>query len=243
MRKTITTTFFSLRSPVLGLVFLFTFHFSPFISIAQTPSQVIQKVNKNFSKVSNYSCDMLIHTDISFIKMNDIKAKIFFKRPNKFKIKAEGILLLPKQNPNYMFAMLSDTASYTAFKSGNEMVNGVNCSIINVLPLKDTADLILGKFWIDEARGIILKSNLTTRSNGTVLIEHFYGTNAQYALADKLIFTIETSKFKIPKALVADLNSDSDDDNKSDAENKTSKITLTFSNYLVNKGVDDAVFK
>lgn len=210
--------------------------------LAQTGAQIIDKVNHNFAKVNDYTADMNIHLDISFIKMKDITAKVFFKKPKKFKVKAEGIVVLPKQNPNYMMAMLLDTNSYSAIKTGTEIINGITTTIISVIPSADTADLILGKFWVDASRGLILKSHLTTKSNGTLEIEHFYGSNSSYALPDKLIFTIETAKFKLPKALVADLSSNSTDDSDK-PESKKGKITILFSNYLVNKGIDDKIFK
>lgn len=222
------------------LLLLITFY-SPNYSEAQTASQIINKVNTNFSKVNDYTADMSIHLDVSFVKMKDIMAKVYFKKPKKFKVKAEGIMLLPKQNPNNIQAMLEDTNSYSAIKTGTEITNGVNTSIITVIPSSDTADLILGKFWIDVNKGVILKSHLTTRSNGNLEIEHFYGVNSNYALPDKLIFTIETAKFKLPKALVVDLGSSTEDSKKE--ENKKGKITIVFSNYIVNKGVDDKIFK
>lgn len=208
---------------------------------AQTASQIINKVNTNFSRVNDYTADMNIHLDVSFIKMKDIAAKVFFKKPNKFKVKAEGIMLLPKQNPNNIQAMLKDTLSYNAIKTGTEIINGVSTTIITVIPNADTSDLILGKFWIDANKGLILRSHLTTRSNGNMEIEHFYGSNSNSALPDKLIFTIETSKFKLPKALVVDLDSASTASDK--PESKTGKIIIVFSNYILNKGVDDKIFK
>ena len=224
------------------LLVLFITLNSPNYSEAQTASQIINKVNTNFNKVNDYTADMSIHLDVSFVKMKDIMAKVYFKKPKKFKVKAEGIMLLPKQNPNNIQAMLEDTSSYSAIKTGTVITNGVNTSIITVIPNSDTADLILGKFWIDANKGVILKSHLTTRSNGNLEIEHFYGVNSNYALPDKLIFTIETSKFKLPKALVVDLGSSTTEDSKKE-ENKKGKITIVFSNYIVNKGVDDKIFK
>jgi len=223
------------------LVLLITLN-SPNYSEAQTASQIINKVNTNFNKVNDYTADMSIHIDVSFVKMKDIMAKVYFKKPKKFKVKAEGIMLLPKQNPNNIQAMLEDTNSYSAIKTGTEITNGFNTSIITVIPSSDTADLILGKFWINANKGVILKSHLTTRSNGNLEIEHFYGVNSNYALPDKLIFTIETSKFKLPKALVVDLGSSTTEDSKKE-ENKKGKITIVFSNYIVNKGVDEKIFK
>jgi len=167
--------------------------------------------------------------------------KVIYKKPDKFKVKAVGILVLPKQNANFLFSTLRDTTSYTAVKTGEELINGVKTQIINVIPTKDTADLILGKFWIDDAHGLVLKSQLTTKSQGTILIENTYGSMSQYALPDKMLFTIETQKFKLPKALALDLGSSLAKQGTATGDGK-GRITLTFSNYVVNKGISNEEF-
>jgi hypothetical protein len=43
----------------------------------------------------------------------------------------------------FFSALYGDTTSYTAVKTGEEMINGVKTQIINVIPTEDTADLIL----------------------------------------------------------------------------------------------------
>jgi hypothetical protein len=118
----------------------------------------------------------------------------------------------------------------------------VKTQIINVIPNKDTSDLILGKFWIDAERGLVLKSQLTTKSQGTIFIENSYGTMMQYALPDKMLFTIETQKFKLPKAMAMDLNSSSTK-KQTEPDDSKGRITLSFSNYIINKGVSSEQFR
>lgn len=211
------------------------------VLLAQTPKEVINTVNKRFGKVNDYTANVNIDCDISFIRIEPVTAKVFFKRPDQFRVKSPGILILPKQSANFFFAVLSDTGSYTAVKTGEEMVNGIITNVINIIPLQDTSDLILGKFWIDGVQGLVLKSQLTTKSQGTILVENFYGSMKQYALPDKMLFTVDIGKFKIPKAIAADLNRNTSA--KPVADDQKGRITLTFSDYVVNKGLNNEVFR
>ncbi|MBK9731047.1 MAG: hypothetical protein IPO83_07145 [Chitinophagaceae bacterium] len=209
--------------------------------LAQSPNEVITSVNNRFSKVNDYTANVNVSCNISFIKIEPINAKVFYKRPDKFRVKSTGILILPKQNANFYFTALADTNSFTAVKTGEEMIGGVQVQVINVIPSADTSDLILGKFWIDNVKGLVLKSQLTTKSQGTILVENVYGSMKEYALPDKMLFTVDVGKFKIPKALAADLNHTAN--NKTSQGDNKGRITLTFSGYAVNKGVSNDVFK
>ncbi len=211
-----------------------------FISFSQTPNQIINTVNERFNKVQNYKANVLITCLIPSINVNPIKANVIYKKPDQFKIKSTGILILPKQTSNFLFTSIADTTAFTAVKTGEEIIGGIKTSIINVIPNQDTSDLILGKFWIDAARGLVLKSQLTTKSQGTILIENTFGSMIQYALPDKMLFTIETQKFKLPKALTLDINRSATTNTADDGKGR---ITLLLSNYVVNKGVSDDEFK
>jgi hypothetical protein len=124
-----------------------------------------------------------------------------------------------------------------------QLTNQLQTVIINVIPASDTSDLILGKLWIDNKRNVVLKSQLTTKSNGTILTEYNYGKQINYGLPDNMIFTVDVKKFKIPKSVSADINnSNSKVDDKS-KDNKKGKIYLRFSDYQINKGIADSVFK
>ncbi len=218
---------------------LFTIHYSTF-TFSQTPNQIINTVNERFSKVNDYRADVNVKCEIPSIKIDAINAKVIYRKPDKFKIKSTGILVLPKQNANFLFATIADTTQYTAVITGEEMMGMVKTQIVNVIPNKDTSDLILGKFWIDAVRGLVLKSQLTTKSQGTILIENTYGNMSQYALPDKMLFTIETQKFKLPKALSMDLNTSKKDVVEDDGKGR---ITLVLTRYVVNKGVSSEELK
>ncbi|HLC82783.1 MAG TPA: hypothetical protein VJI69_03065, partial [Bacteroidia bacterium] len=95
---------------------------------------------------------------------------------------------------------------------------------------------------IDTKQNIILKSQLTTKSNGTILTEYTYGAQLAYGLPDKMIFTVDVKKFKIPKSVAADMNNKPKEEDKS-KDKKKGQIAITLSNYQINKGISDSVFK
>lgn len=230
------------QSPLFVIVILISVFAFRNPASGQTPNQIINTVNQRFSRVNDYTADVNVKCEIPAIKIDAINARVIYRKPDKFKIKSTGILILPKQNANFFFMTLADTTKYTAVKTGEEMIGSVKTHIINVIPNKDTSDLILGKFWIDAERGLVLKSQLTTKSQGTIFIENSYSSMLEYALPDKMLFTIETQKFKLPKAMAMDLNSSSAEKHTG-ADDGKGRITLSFSNYIINKGVSSEQFK
>ena len=97
--------------------------------------------------------------------------------------------------------------------------------------------------WVDIKQNVIIKTDLTTRGSGSVTIDYIYGYQVGYALPDKITFTVDVKKFKMPKSISADINNS--EKNKKPDPNKSKKgtITISLTNYAVNKGISDEVFK
>jgi hypothetical protein len=191
--------------------------------------------------VKDYSANLNIKVDISFIRIVPINAVIYFKQKNKFKIKSKSILVLPKQGLDQASKLIADSSKYTCFLQGGELIDNVKTSIINIIPLSDTVDLILGKFWVDTKNNLILKSQITSKSNGTFITEYYYGSQKEFGLPDKMIFTVDEKKFKLPKGLAGEM-SKAKDKSKNQKNRKTGNIYLVFTDYIVNKGISDKVF-
>jgi outer membrane lipoprotein-sorting protein len=216
----------------------------PRIAAAQatpTASQILHNIYTKLQKARDYSVQANIKVDMPFIRMLPIDAKIYFKQKDKFKVESKSIAIVPRQGFDQASKMLSDTSSYSALVQGTEMIGTVQAMIINIIPIADTSDLILGKLWVDQKQNLILKSKLTTRSNGTILTEYSYGSQLQYALPDKMIFSVDVKKFRMPAGTPADPNAKKTDEKPK--ENKKGQIIITLTNYQVNKGIPDEFFK
>jgi outer membrane lipoprotein-sorting protein len=170
--------------------------------------------------------------------MMPINTKLYFKQKNKLKIDTKSIAVLPKQGFLQLTTLLNDTSNFTAIFQSNEIINDIKTSLINLIPNNDTSDVILAKLWIDAINKVIIKTQITTKSSGTIKSEYVYGTQLAYGLPDNIKFTVDIKKFKIPKALAADINKSKT--NK--VEKKSGEITVTLKNYEINKGIPDSVF-
>ena len=199
-------------------------------------NQVIEKLNS----VRDYSASAEITADIPMIKILPSKATIYFKQKDKFKVESKGIALLPKQGVTELNAFLADDSKYMAIEGETEPISGVESRLITVIPNGDNEDIILAKIWIDEKRNVLSKTQMTTRSNGTVTVYYSYGDQAKYGLSNKMIFKIDVKEFKIPKSMSSDIHRT--DETKKD-KRKNGTITITLSNYKVNTGISDSIFK
>jgi len=212
-----------------------------FLIQTQSPNTIINGVYKKMMKAKDYSVQATIKVDLPFIRMMPVEAQIYFKQKDKFRVISKGIAIIPRQGFDQLTRMLKDTTSFTAVNSGSEIIGNASTTIISVIPSADTSDLILGKLWIDIKQNIVMKSQLTTKSNGTILTEYTYGTQVEYGLPDNMVFTVDVKKFKIPKSVAADINNSKKADSK--ADKKKGKIYIKLYNYKVNKGIPDDIFK
>ena len=221
---------------------LFCILFLPQLNAQNDANTLIRGVYAKLQKAKDYTVDAHIKVDMPFIRILPVNVKIFFKQKDKFKIESKSIAIVPRQGFDQISKVLADSNSYTAMVQGNENIGTIQTTIVNVISLSDTSDIILGKFWIDPKRSLVLKSQLTTRSNGSIVMEFEYGTEVAYALPDKMIFTIDVKKFKVPKGALATSKNDEPSKNDKNKEKK-GKIYITLSNYQVNKGIPDSVFE
>jgi hypothetical protein len=224
-------------------VFLMLFN-RPVFSQSDEAKNIIEKLITKFLLVNTYQADAVIKPDISFLKILPQKATFYFRQPDQFRIKTNGISILPKQQFDNIFSMLTRRDAYISVLAGKEALkNGTGLSIVNIIPLADTSELILAKLWVDAAENLIVKAQLTTRSNGTVQIAYKHGKYAYLGLPDEIVFTIDVKKFKVPKALTADINTVTKTQREQENEAKQGKIYITISNYLINKSVPPEIFK
>ena len=213
----------------------------PLAGIAQDANQTISELLTKMNTVKDYSAEALITSDIPMVKILPSKATIYFKQKDKFKIETKGIAILPKQGFTELSKMLTKRDSYTAVALGNETIGSTQTSIVSIFPVSDTSDLILAKLWIDGTNDIVMKSQITTRSSGTVTILYTYGSQIKWGLPDKMVITVDVKKFKIPKGVATDINKKSEEDTKKQ-EAKTGEIKIDLTGYKVNLGIKDEVF-
>lgn len=212
---------------------------------AQDASALIEKVKAKIEQVSDYEASGIMKTNVPFLKVPMADVVIYFKRPDKLKIKNEkGISLVPKGAVSMSLNSLMANKQFTAIPVGIEKINGIAVRVVKLLPLDDNSEVVLSTLYIDESRLLILRARTTTRENGTYELAMDYGKFTSYALPDKVVFTFNTKEYKLPKGVTFDYDDGSEKKKNNDQINSNKgRLEITYKNYIINKGVDDAVFK
>jgi outer membrane lipoprotein-sorting protein len=209
---------------------------------SQTVEEVIQQVRAKLEKVNDYEAKGKMKTNVTFIKIPVATVTIYFKRPDKLRIKNQkGMSFIPKGSVNLnLGSILTTGGNYDFIDVGREA--GTNLRIIKLLPRDENAEIVLSTLHIDEKQMVIKKAKTTTRENGTYELEMTYGKYAEYGLADKVIFSFNTKDYKLPKGVTFDYDDGTKDKTPDKLKNKKGKVEITYSSYTINKGVPDSVF-
>lgn len=229
--------------PFRIVVAILLFCSATFAQTDPAANQLLHTIYSKLQKAHDYSVNAHIKVDMPFIRMLPIDATIYFKQKNKFKVESKSIAIVPRQGFDQASKMLADTNSFSALVQGTELIGTVQAAVINIIPVADTSDLILGKLWVDKEKQLILKSKLTSRANGTIVTEYSYGNYASYALPDKMVFSVDVKKFKMPPGTTGDMNANMKKTTEKPKDEKKGQITITLSNYKINKGIPDEFFK
>lgn len=208
----------------------------------QDVNAIIQQVKAKIELVNDYEATGKMKTNVSFLKVPEADVKIYFKKPNKLKIKNEkGISFVPKGAVSINLNNIL-TGAYTALDAGTDKINGTTVRIIKLLPNDDNADVVLSTIYVDVPNAVILKAKTTTRENGSYQLDMTYGKYIQYGLPNQVIFTFDTKDYKLPKGVTFDFDDGTANKPADPNKSKKGRAEILFYQYSINKGVPDAVF-
>jgi outer membrane lipoprotein-sorting protein len=230
-----------MKKVMWSLFFICCFFFN---ASAQDMSALIKQVKAKLEQVNDYTAEGNLKTDVSFIKAPAGKIKVWFKQPDKFRLTREkGISILPKGgvsiNLNYIFA----GNNYFAIGAGESNISGTQTKVVKLLPTDDSSNVVLSTLYIDESALLVRKAVITTKENGTYEIGLTYGKYSNFALPDKVVFSFNTKDYKLPKGITLEFDDDEKPSDLDKLKNRKGKVEIDYTSYVINKGVDDSVFK
>ncbi len=231
MIKTLITTF------ILTIII-------PVCVAAQDIKQIVSQVKKKIDLVSDYEASGKMKTNVAFLKIPIANVKLFFKRPNKLKLKSEkGVSFIPKGAMSLNMNNLFSDNNYTIIDAGTEKMGNTLVRIARLLPNDDNNEIVLSTLYIDPVNLVILKSKTTTRENGTYELEMVYKNYLKYGLPDRILFSFNTKDYKLPKGITFDFDDGAETKKVStDLKNKKGQAEITITSYIINKGISDVLF-
>ena len=218
---------------------------APFAKAQEEAGVLVKKLSAKIDQVNNYVAEGKMKTNVSFLRVPESTVKIYFKKPNRLKIRNEkGISFVPKGAVSINLGNILNGNDYTALDAGVDQIGKEQVRVIKLLPQDDNADVVLSTLYIDEANLVVKKARTTTRENGSYQLEMSYGKYAAYGLPDKILFTFNTKDYKLPKGVTFDFD-DGAEVKKTTPDNlkkNQGMAEISFESYIINKGFPDAVF-
>lgn len=204
---------------------------------------LIEKVAQKLASVNDYVAEGIMKTDVSFIKASLGKVKVYFKKPNLLKVRKEGgISLLPKGGVSLTLNTLLNTKQYTAIQAGTQVLNGKSLRVIKLIPNDDRLDWVISTLWIDPVDALVYKTATTTKESGSYEISMEYGAYAQYGLASKIIFSLNTKDYKLPNGITLEFGDEEPVSKQQLLKNKKGSIEIRYTRYTINKGIPPHIF-
>ncbi len=212
---------------------------------ADTATETFNKLRSRLNAIKDYTADVRVKIDVSFMKVPPLVGKLYFKAPDKMKLERNGgISILPKKNMNMSLNSMLPSGSATVIDAGKDIINGRNVRVLKVIP-QEESDIVLTKIWVDYERNLALRTETTTRDNGTVKMDLSFGNYIKQGLPDKITVHLDVKEFKLPKGVTMDYDSQQPVKAAPAASGKNKKgtIEINYLNYQVNKGLADSIFE
>jgi len=225
-------------------LFLVTYFLSFNFILAQDAAALAKKVKAKLAAVNDYQATGIMKTDVSFMNIPQSEVTVYYKKPNKFRIKKQdGITVTPKGGVSINLNALIAGDNYAAVYAGAGTINRTAVSIIKLLPLEENSQIVLSTLYINEKDLLIYKAITTTRDNGTYEMEMTYGKFAVWGLPDKMTFIFDTKEYKLPKGLAFDYDTGNKPADSNTPKNTKGRIEISYSNYIINKGIAQSLFQ
>lgn len=194
--------------------------------------------------VKDYTADVKMKIDVGYMHIPQLRGTLYFKSPDKMRLERHGGLsILPKKNINLTLSNLIPTGGVMVIDVGTELRDGKTLHVIKVVPQDDQGSIVLTKIWIDEASLLALRTETTTRNDGTVIMDLQYGNYTPYALPDNVTIYMDLKDYKLPKGVTMDYNDAEATTKPQPGKVQKGTIKIHYLGYAVNAGVSDAVFQ
>jgi len=197
-------------------------------AIAGTPKgdQILAAMRKQFSAVNDYRADLSLTVKGSKVSINNMQMTVYYKKPNKIHVDAkQGVAMVP--SGNYFGDPLGQMANAKAAYLRTEEKVGRPCYVLKLIGGQAPMTA-----WVDKERSVVVAMDG----------EDGLKTAWRYARIDGKYYLPTEIRADIRPALAAGRRRHADPDDQGPDIGPT-KATLKFSNYKVNKGIDDTIFQ
>ncbi len=217
---------------IIFLCVLFVFGNTSLYAANLTAKQILKNASKHYDKVNDYIADVVVSMDSPNMHIPKTKVRVYCKKPDKVHVESkDGIAILPKNGlvmGNPIAEMLkSSSLSIT----GSAKIYGKDCYIIHSKSKIDDMH-IDSDVYIEKKNWLVMrmKSNPAYKSSVDV----------------KINYVLVKNKYWMPSITTVNIAIPSIVHEHKGFKQGTPQLTtavMKFSNYIINRGIKDSIFK
>jgi hypothetical protein len=215
-----------------GILFLLS---AEWVQAQEDASRYLDPIEKKYSGLKDYIVDVNVHFDIEALKAPDMQAKLYYKAPDKMKVESKRIFFFPKEG-GYFNPSLFKKNDFDIRLAERMIYDGRKAVRLKLTPM-DTDTYNKGfVLTIDTDRSLIREIKMSPSEGREVKATIEYGM---------------FSHFELPTHIDLELDMPSDEPSGmkeftqfgQKTKRITGKVEITYSNYQINVGLSDEIFK
>ena len=223
------------------IIILFTLILASSVAAHATDAtKLFDSLRHKVLSVKDYAADVKMNINVTYMRVPQLSGILYFKAPDKMRLERHGGLsILPKKNINLTLSNLIPTGNVTVIEVGTATVGTRKVRVLKVIPEDEKSDIILTKIWVDEHDLLAVRTETTTRNDGTVIMDLDYGHYVSYALPDKVTIYMDLKDYKLPKGVTMDYQ---ESEPVKTGKGSKGTIQINYLKYDINKGLSDGIF-
>ena len=194
----------------------------------------LDAIEKKYSELKDYTADVNVHFDMETFKTPDMQAKLYFKSPDKMKVESKGIFFFPKEGGYFNPGLFKkEDFEIRVLEPAAEGKREIKLRIVPKKKEKMGREFVL---LIDRKDNLVREIHTSQFDGRETKAKIEYG---------------RVGSFELPKVILLALDFPSVDPGEKrgfgpfeqKSERVTGTIEITYTNYKVNTGLKDDLFK
>jgi len=207
-------------------------------------SEVLQKLEKGVEDVQDYQVSLEADVHLERVRIPRAKATMYFKKPDKIHFDSPSIALMPREGVAFNSAAVLE--QYTAQMIGGDTIQGKKVLKLQLAAKESNARLRQLFIWVNTETWTISRLQTIPHEGRILTMDFSYSLqNGKYWMPASLTASfglLDKGGMKKPQADSSSSPETPLDQMQSRAP-RSGSITITYSDYRINIGLSDDIFK
>jgi hypothetical protein len=214
-------------------LFILLFLSPPWIRADEEAVRYLDAIEKKYSGLKDYIADVNVHFDIETFKTPDMKAKLYFKAPDKMKVESKGVFFFPREGGYFNPALFKkDDFEIRILEPVVEGKKDIKLKIVPKKKEKMGREFVL---LIDREENLVREIHTSQFDGRETKAKIEYGRYGSFELPRYILLALD-----FPSVEPDERRGFGPFEQKS--ERVTGTIEITYTNYKVNTGLKDEIF-